>query len=59
MTWTAAQLEQEQRDWLAALPAGPAEGPEGSVLCHGSPLDEDDYIRDHPVFTAFKAGRDV
>lgn len=51
--WTATQLDQEQRDWLAALPAGPVPGPEGSVLCHGSPLDEDDYLLS--VFDAFGA----
>ncbi len=42
--WTSGQLDEEQLHWLSDLPEGPLPGPGGSVLCHGSPLDEDAYI---------------
>jgi diadenosine tetraphosphatase ApaH/serine/threonine PP2A family protein phosphatase len=44
--WTAATLTGHHREWLAALPAGPA-CIDGMVeICHGSPFDEDVYIFD-------------
>jgi diadenosine tetraphosphatase ApaH/serine/threonine PP2A family protein phosphatase len=44
--WTAATLSEQHREWLAALPAGPA-CIDGMVeICHGAPFDEDVYIFD-------------
>jgi len=42
--WTAAALTPGNRDWLAALPQGPALIDEFTEICHGTPLDEDVYI---------------
>jgi diadenosine tetraphosphatase ApaH/serine/threonine PP2A family protein phosphatase len=44
--WTAARLAPENRDWLAALPAGPTVIDELVEICHGAPFDEDVYIFD-------------
>jgi predicted phosphodiesterase len=43
VTWTRAQLSNENMDWLAALPQGPLEV-EGVVLVHGAFQDEDEYV---------------
>ena len=54
--WTAATLSADRRDWLAALPAGPATIDELAEICHGAPFDEDAYIFDDlDVRRAFKA----
>src|SRR5215471_9869103 len=44
--WTRDEMTAENREWLAAVPAGPIQPPEtrGVVLAHGSPLNEDQYI---------------
>jgi diadenosine tetraphosphatase ApaH/serine/threonine PP2A family protein phosphatase len=44
--WTAAKLAPANRDWLAALPAGPTPIDSLVEICHGSPFDEDVYIFD-------------
>jgi diadenosine tetraphosphatase ApaH/serine/threonine PP2A family protein phosphatase len=44
--WTAARLAQENREWLAALPAGPTLIDSYVEICHGAPFDEDVYIFD-------------
>ena len=44
--WTAAKLQPRNRDWLAALPAGPTLVDEVVMICHGAPFDEDVYIFD-------------
>jgi diadenosine tetraphosphatase ApaH/serine/threonine PP2A family protein phosphatase len=44
--WTAATLAPANREWLAALPAGPATIDDSVEICHGSPFDEDTYIFD-------------
>jgi diadenosine tetraphosphatase ApaH/serine/threonine PP2A family protein phosphatase len=44
--WTAGRLAPENREWLAALPAGPATIDALVEICHGSPFDEDVYIFD-------------
>ena len=44
--WTAAQLSAEQRDYLRALPKGPTEIDDRTMICHGAPFDEDHYIFD-------------
>jgi len=44
--WTLDALTQEHRDWLVALPQGPTLVEGNIEICHGSPLDEDEYIFD-------------
>lgn len=44
--WTCDALSQENRDWLAALPAGPLEVNDFIEICHGTPFDEDAYVFD-------------
>ncbi len=41
--WTAEVLTAENREYLSALPAGPA-AVNGFDLLHGSPADEDEYL---------------
>jgi diadenosine tetraphosphatase ApaH/serine/threonine PP2A family protein phosphatase len=42
--WTAATLTPDNRDWLTALPQGPALIDDFTEICHGTPLDEDMYV---------------
>jgi diadenosine tetraphosphatase ApaH/serine/threonine PP2A family protein phosphatase len=44
--WTAARLAPQNREWLAALPAGPTVIDPLVEICHGAPFDEDVYIFD-------------
>lgn len=44
--WTCDALSRENRDWLAALPAGPLEVNDFIEICHGTPFDEDAYVFD-------------
>jgi diadenosine tetraphosphatase ApaH/serine/threonine PP2A family protein phosphatase len=44
--WTLNELTPEHREWLIKLPQGPAVVDECVEICHGSPLDEDEYIFD-------------
>jgi predicted phosphodiesterase len=44
--WTGDQLTPEHREYLRALPAGPAEIDDRVEICHGAPFDEDYYIFD-------------
>jgi predicted phosphodiesterase len=46
ISWTATELTPEHRQWLAAMPAGPALVDDLVEICHGSPFDEDAYIFD-------------
>jgi diadenosine tetraphosphatase ApaH/serine/threonine PP2A family protein phosphatase len=46
ISWTASTLTPANRDWLAALPAGPVVVEDMVEICHGSPFDEDVYIFD-------------
>ncbi|HLG59492.1 MAG TPA: metallophosphoesterase family protein [Vicinamibacterales bacterium] len=46
ITWTATTLTPMNREWLAALPAGPVLIDDLVEICHGSPFDEDVYIFD-------------
>ncbi len=41
--WTEQNLRPEIRKYLQELPAGPLDS-RGFLLCHGSPLDEDEYL---------------
>jgi diadenosine tetraphosphatase ApaH/serine/threonine PP2A family protein phosphatase len=44
--WTYDALTPENRDWLAALPAGPVVVDDLIEICHGTPFDEDAYVFD-------------
>ncbi|HXG88994.1 MAG TPA: metallophosphoesterase family protein [Vicinamibacterales bacterium] len=44
--WTYEALTSENREWLAALPAGPMEVDDLIEICHGTPFDEDAYVFD-------------
>lgn len=44
--WTYEALTDDNRDWLADLPAGPAAIDELLEICHGTPYDEDAYVFD-------------
>ena len=44
--WTYEALSDENRDWLAALPAGPVVVDDLLEICHGTPQDEDMYVFD-------------
>jgi predicted phosphodiesterase len=44
--WTINALTPEHREWLINLPKGPSVVDDAVEICHGSPLDEDEYIFD-------------
>jgi predicted phosphodiesterase len=44
--WTLNALTPAHRDWLVALPQGPTVVDDHVEICHGSPVDEDEYIFD-------------
>ena len=44
--WTYETLTNENREWLAALPAGPLIVDDMIEICHGTPFDEDAYVFD-------------
>ena len=44
--WTFDTLTDENREWLAALPAGPVDVDDAFEICHGTPFDEDAYVFD-------------
>jgi diadenosine tetraphosphatase ApaH/serine/threonine PP2A family protein phosphatase len=44
--WTYDALSPENREWLAALPAGPTVVDDLIEICHGTPFDEDAYVFD-------------
>ena len=44
--WTSEALSPEHREYLHALPQGPANIDETVEICHGAPFDEDHYIFD-------------
>ncbi len=44
--WTHDQLSPGNREWLAALPAGPIAVDDLIEICHGTPFDEDSYVFD-------------
>jgi diadenosine tetraphosphatase ApaH/serine/threonine PP2A family protein phosphatase len=46
ISWTANELTQEHRTWLAELPQGPVIVDSMVEICHGAPFDEDVYIFD-------------
>jgi predicted phosphodiesterase len=44
--WTLETLTDEHREYLRGLPAGPRFVGDRIEVCHGSPLDEDEYLFD-------------
>ena len=44
--WTQGALSPENRERLAALPAGPTNVDDEIEVCHGTPFDEDTYVFD-------------
>jgi hypothetical protein len=44
--WTYDALSASNREWLAALPAGPLAVDDFIEICHGTPFDEDAYVFD-------------
>jgi diadenosine tetraphosphatase ApaH/serine/threonine PP2A family protein phosphatase len=44
--WTYETLTTANREWLAALPAGPVQVDDLIEICHGTPFDEDAYVFD-------------
>lgn len=44
--WTYEALSDDNRDWLADLPAGPVAVDDLLEICHGTPFDEDVYVFD-------------
>jgi len=42
--WTAEHLTAANQRFLLELEQGPVELPDGFTICHGSPLDEDQYV---------------
>jgi predicted phosphodiesterase len=48
--WTAEHLTPGNLRFVRELPRGPVDLPEGLTICHGSPLDEDQYL-----FSIFEA----
>jgi diadenosine tetraphosphatase ApaH/serine/threonine PP2A family protein phosphatase len=44
--WTYEALSDDNRDWLAELPAGPTAIDDLLEICHGTPFDEDAYVFD-------------
>lgn len=44
--WTYDTLTRTNREWLAALPAGPVAVDDLIEICHGTPFDEDAYVFD-------------
>ncbi|MGE0450244.1 MAG: metallophosphoesterase [Vicinamibacterales bacterium] len=44
--WTLNELTADRREWLVHLPPGPLVVDDGIQICHGSPVDEDEYVFD-------------
>ena len=42
--WTSTELTDDNRHWIARLPHGPVIVDADIEICHGSPVDEDEYI---------------
>jgi predicted phosphodiesterase len=45
--WTSIELTDDNRHWIARLPHGPVIVDADIEICHGSPVDEDEYIFGH------------
>ncbi|HVT43173.1 MAG TPA: metallophosphoesterase family protein [Thermoanaerobaculia bacterium] len=57
--WTRDRLSGPNRRFVRSLPVGPLTTPDGVMICHGSPADEDEYLfgdfHAAAVFDAFDA----
>ena len=42
--WTRGQLSKANAHFLKKLPEGPVQDEMGVLFCHGSPVDEDEYL---------------
>ena len=42
--WTAEHIEESNLRYLGRLPRGPLQVAADLAICHGSPIDEDDYL---------------
>jgi predicted phosphodiesterase len=42
--WTRRTMGADALEGVRRLPQGPVELPEGVLICHGSPVDEDEYL---------------
>jgi len=42
--WTTSVLTEDNLSYVRSLPVGPSEVRPGLSICHGSPLDEDEYL---------------
>lgn len=42
--WTLEVLTPDNRHWVASLPQGPMTVDDDVEICHGSPIDEDEYV---------------
>jgi predicted phosphodiesterase len=43
-SWTSTALTDSNRRWVSDLPRGPRTVDDDIIICHGSPVDEDEYI---------------
>jgi predicted phosphodiesterase len=56
--WTSTELTEDHRHWIADLPQGPVIVDADVEICHGSPVDEDEYIFGHvEARSAFMASK--
>ena len=42
--WTKDRLTPDNLEYMLTLPQGPLQTPDGTVICHGSPRNEDEYL---------------
>jgi len=42
--WTRSQLSRPNQHFLENLPIGPIDDESGALICHGSAIDEDEYV---------------
>lgn len=54
--WTTDELSRPNLEFLRELPEGPVEVAPGVSICHGSPLDEDEYLLGFETALASFAG---
>ena len=56
--WTRSHLSGPNRKFLQSLPLGPITDGKGTLICHGSPYDEDEYLFSeydaHRIFSEFE-----
>ncbi|HPR64550.1 MAG TPA: metallophosphoesterase family protein [Thermoanaerobaculia bacterium] len=56
IAWTRRALSAENLTFLKAVPRGPASVSKELLICHGSPMDEDEYLfTDYDAYRVFQA----